>query len=1191
MQPHWITAAIEMVGDGYWQYFFDTQTVYYSPQNLRILGLTDKALLEKDAWRNRVHPDDMMQFALLETAYANHQIEKHEIEYRIRNAKDEYVWLLDRGGVVEKDEKGAPKVLLGFHTVIDAAKLNEQGFRDTSYRLTSLLSNLQSGILVENEHRFINLVNPYFCELFGIPVGPEILTGTDCSNAAEEVKDLFVAPQEFVDRIAQLLEERKPAMGETLRMKNGHVLLRDFIPIWQGEKYMGHLWNYVDITRYVNNEELEIQKAINFFLSSMYEQETIDDLLWDVAKKCIGTLGFVDCVIYLKSDDGKMLEQRAAFGAKSPEEKVIFNRIEIPLGSGIVGSVATTGKAELISDTSQDVRYIADDDIRLSEICVPIILDGRVLGVIDSEHPVKGFFHHKHLQILSAIANLCAIKIDHIQQSIQQKAILDKQRMFYEDILNKIPADIAVFDAQHRYVFLNPKGIADNELRQWMIGKDDFDYCAYRKKPIQIAHSRRQRFDQLRREKKLLSWEEELKQPNGEVRHHLRNMYPVLDAQGQLDYVIGYGLDITDRKLIEQKIDQSQKALGRIIQYSLALILTHDLKGNIKMANPACYQILNQPFTDLSGSQLKNFLHPRDADYFDEHYIPAITVRKSFKGVARVRNKQGQMVYLMFNNYLLLDQGDPLVICFAIDISKRVRMEEDLRIAKRAAEDAAKAKESFLANLSHEIRTPMNGILGLANMMAKTKLTAQQTEYLSVIQDSASHLLKVVNDVLDLEKIAAGKFELEQLPFDIGEKTELTIAAYRFRAEEKGVLLQFTNNLPEGLVVKGDQFKLAQILNNLLSNALKFTEHGTVTVTASLLKTDQQYHHIEFTVADTGVGIESADADRIFEPYVQVAASGEQRSWGTGLGLAICRQLVELQQGKIQATGSMGNGAVFTFSIPYLKAKQHQHIEGPAVLRPTVNAGLHILIAEDVKVNQLVLKFLLQEWGCHYEIVETGEDALRAVQRSKFDLVLMDIQMPKMDGMEATRLIRQLPDAEKSSVPIIALTAFALRGDLEKYLDCGMNDCVTKPFEEEMLEQVISRHTQRTAAQLAAGAAPASPAGGWSADVSKVQRMLKGNPEAMREIVQALLDTMPVTVSQFEEAVANRDAEAARRALHKIKPAIRTFCTGDSLQTLPLLDELLEGKPGWSDLDGTSSQFCLHCRTWLAALHDLMRPQ
>lgn len=558
--------------------------------------------------------------------------------------------------------------------------------------------------------------------------------------------------------------------------------------------------------------------------------------------------------------------------------------------------------------------------------------------------------------------------------------------------------------------------------------------------------------------------------------------------------------------------------------------------------------------------------------------------------MSRVRNKQEQVVYLMFNNYLLLDQGDPMVICFAIDISKRVRMEEDLRIAKRAAEDAAKSKESILANLSHEIRTPMNGILGLDNMMAKTKLTVQQIEYLSVIQDSASHLLKMVNDVLDLEKIAAGKFELEQLPFNIGEKAEVTITRYRFRAEEKGVLLQFTSNLPNGFVVKGDQYKLAQILNNLISNALKFTEHGTITVTANLLHSDEKHHHVEFTVADTSVGIESADADCIIEPYVQVASNSEHRSWGTGLGLTICRQLVELQHGTIQAVGSMGNGAVFTFSIPYAKVKQQAlAVNTVQPERQAVNAGLRILITEDVKVNQLVLKFLLQEWGCHYEIVETGGDALQVVMDSHFDLVLMDIQMPKMDGMEATRQIRQLPHAQKSSVPIIALTAYALRGDLEKYLECGMNDCVTKPFEEEILEQVIAKHTQRKALSMVTSEHPEQQSLGWSSDVSKVQRMIKGNPEAMQEIVQALLDTMPATVSTFEEAVANRDAEAARKALHKIKPAIRTFCTGDALQTLPMLDELLESHPKWSDLDGTCSQFCLHSRQWLAALQHLMQ--
>jgi PAS domain-containing protein len=423
---------------------------------------------------------------------------------------------------------------------------------------STLVENLPQAVLLETADRRIKLVNPAFCALFRIPVQPEQLIGADCSNAADQAKGLFARPAEFVSRIQVLLEEREKSLGETLRMADGKVLLRDFIPLYNEEEFAGLLWTYTDITHHTHTEELEIQQTVNYFLSSLYNKETVDDILWDVARNCIGRLGFTDCIIYLLNEEGTWLEQKAAWGDKSDEENRIISPIRIPVGKGIVGSVAESGQAEIIPDTSADKRYIIDDALRYSEITVPIISEGKVIGVIDSEHPEKNFFSEKHLSILTAIASLCAIKIVHLEAAIDQRQEMERQKLFYEEILNNIPADIAVFDALHHYLFVNPRGIKDDDLRKWIIGRKDEDYCDLRNKPYSIFKERREYFNRALSTRTQIEWEEALKDADGNNNYHLRKFYPVPDENGLPKLVIGYGLNITERRLIEDQAEREK---------------------------------------------------------------------------------------------------------------------------------------------------------------------------------------------------------------------------------------------------------------------------------------------------------------------------------------------------------------------------------------------------------------------------------------------------------------------------------------------------------------------------------------------------------------------------------------------------------------------------------------------------------
>lgn len=1158
IHTQYLLDTLDTSGDGYWRYLVKDDTLQVSAHLQQLSGASDAA-----GFLAAIHPDDRDQMAVLWQQYATGSLQQHSVEYRLHHPHSgEIAWVQDRGCLLSTDEAAKPFEVVGIIKNMTAQHQAEAAHQRATQRLDSLLTNVQSGILVEDEHRHILIVNQQFCELFGIPVAAEYLVGTDCSNAAEQVKHLFAQPEQFVQRIDTLLQRREKCMGESLRMKDGRVLLRDFIPIWQQEQYKGHLWNYVDVTRYASNEELEIQQTINFFLSSLYEKETVEETLWDVAGNCIAKLGFVDCVIYLVDEQRQVLLQKAAVGSKKAGEKQeIVAPIEIAIGKGIVGSVAEKGMAEIVHDTTYDSRYIPDDARRLSEIAVPILLDGRVLGIIDSEHPDPHFFTHRHLQILSSIAHLCAIKIDLLQNKQRQQLAIEQQRRFYETILNNIPADIAVFDDTHRYLFVNPRGIKDGNLRQWIVGKRDEDYCLLRNRPMELATNRRQRFNEVKEGRQLMTWEEELQDATGHRSYQLRNMYPVLNDDGEVHMVIGYGLDITDRKLIEQQINKSEQALRNLIRHSLAVILTHDLQGNILSANPACYQLLGRPEGSLEGKPLATLLTSRHGAFVQQYYHDYLHRHHSLKGVCKALTAGGQEVSLLFNNYLL-EQDQPVVLCFAIDITTRIQAEAALKDAMRSTEQAARAKELFLANMSHEIRTPMNGILGLASLMAKTTLSAQQEEYLSIIQESARHLLKIVNDVLDLEKIVEGKLELERLPFAAAQKVELAVSFFKYKIEEKGLLLRVKNTVPPDLYLEGDQFRLTQVVNNLMSNALKFTNAGSIVVEASCEPHSPNTMMLRLVVADTGIGISTKDQQRIFDPYVQADSSTARQYGGTGLGLSIVRRLVSLMGGNIQVRSRAGEGSSFEVSIPMpvvaapVSQAATQAVQGLVHLQ-----GLHILVAEDTAFNQLILQHLLQSWGCTFKVVENGADALAAVQAEYFDIVLMDIQMPVMDGMEATRQIRQLNDERKRSVPIVALTAHALKGDVATYLACGMNDCVTKPYEESWLQQVVARCTGRHLSAVHNGAARAIDAS-LMADFSKLEQMAKGNVTMMSDLLHVFVEKTPGKMRELREAIEAADVAEARQHFHKLKPSLRMLGSEAMRKLVAALDEQLQQETG-----------------------------
>ncbi|MDJ0832766.1 MAG: ATP-binding protein, partial [Gammaproteobacteria bacterium] len=405
-------------------------------------------------------------------------------------------------------------------------------------------------------------------------------------------------------------------------------------------------------------------------------------------------------------------------------------------------------------------------------------------------------------------------------------------------------------------------------------------------------------------------------------------------------------------------------------------------------------------------------------------------------------------------------------VSLSLEVERRKSIEHNLALAKKEAEQASQAKSEFLATMSHEIRTPMNGVSGMASLLLDSELDTEQQHYVRVIHDSADALITIINDILDFSRLEAHKLELEESDFNLRNLVADVVDIFESHAAAKQI--EFVINLPEssGLMFKGDPGRIRQILMNLVGNAVKFTETGQISIAVKVTHEDKVNCKLMFEVTDTGIGIEADKTEHLFESFVQSDASVTSKYGGSGLGLAITKRLVEAMSGFIDVESEPGKGSRFWFEIALRKVTAtEQQVMEPAASVMDYEAINHepmrILVVEDVVPNQIVARKLIEKFGHRVDIAGNGIEAVEAVKNRPYDLVFMDVRMPELDGLSATRIIRGLPD-EVRNIPIVAMTANAFEEDVRECLDAGMDDFVPKPVSKEKIQEVLADYTPIT---------------------------------------------------------------------------------------------------------------------------------
>jgi PAS domain S-box-containing protein len=665
----------------------------------------------------------------------------------------------------------------------------------------------------------------------------------------------------------------------------------------------------------------------------------------------------------------------------------------------------------------------------------------------------------------------------------------------------------------------------------------------------------------------------------------------IVEVKGNILGFLAVARDVSEKVKAQVELQKNEEKYRGIIENLDLGILEVDINGVITKAYEKYCQLTGYSEMELIGKNASNLLVKKEHTETLKNQSLSRLEGKSSVYEIEIKCKGGQKKWVLISGSPIYDSDNNVVgsIGIHLDITERKEAEEKLLFAKQAAEHSNKVKEEFLANMSHEIRTPMNGILGMSKLLSSANLSVKHKEYLNSIQTSANNLLVIINDILDLSKIEAGKLVLETIGFRLSEVLKMALETVNYLAIEKDLFITIKSDEKlKDIILIGDPTRLNQILTNLLNNSIKFTERGEIILECKLISADITNPIVQFSVTDTGIGIPSDKLESVFHSFSQADSSTTRKFGGTGLGLSICKTLVELQNGTISVDSIVNKGTSFVFTIPFQIGTENDIPQPAETIITEKFENVKLLLVEDHKVNQVYATSILEIHNIAVDLAENGLEAIQKIKNNTYDIVLMDMQMPVMGGIEATQIIRK---ELKSTIPIIALTANAISGESEKCLKAGMNEFISKPFTDVELINKIAKLININPKTNATEELNINSENKMDNDLQtplyslhKLQAMSRGNDDFVKKLTELFKEETPKSITLLNEYLNSKDYERIKAIAHKIKPSINMMEMNSIKNEIQLIEDYAGELVNLEQLPELINKVTLVCNTVIKEL-------
>ena len=1280
---------IESASDMIYRFNLNGRFNYINPVGLRMLNFTEKEILSMD-YTDFVHPQYLDQVKEFYCRQIKHKTLTTYLEFPVIKQSGEEMWIGQNVQISDEEDKALELTALARD--ITDRKQAEQALHLTSTRLTTLISSMQTGVMVEDENQKIVLVNEKFCQLFRLEKGPDELIGLNSQKSSAKFKTFTQDPEAFERDIKGILKSQKIKTGEEIIFKDGRIMERDYVPIVENNHFLGHLWQYRDVTEKKKSEAslLQSQKALleaqelarlgnwelnlhtyevmwspqvyqhfeleegstptfKIYLESLHPDDR--EVSRENFKKCFET-GFASFEIRIKRKDSQIrylqITVKTSYG---PDKKPVnvygtclditeLRKVEEQLKESEERfNLAVQGTNDGIWDwLIEENQFFLSPQWKKMLGYNPEELKTPLQTWLERLHPserntfeneLKGFLEgsdnlmktehrmrHKdghYLNILSRgllvrdkngkpvrmvgsntdITEQKKVERNMVRSLKQQKLISDISFLFssvVEDLQDPISQAIEMLgkhaDVSRVHIFENSAdGVFTSNTFEWCNNGIRPQTENLENIPYSVIPSWRRK---LLRGGLICSNVRDLPEDMRDILEpqDVKSImaFPVFVVKKFIGFVVFDNCleyrdwedteiqllktftnllgNVFERQHTEQQLLLSEEKYRSVVDNLTEVIFQTDEKSFLTFLNPAWTDITGYKLEDSLGMNLLDFIYPIDRIEIDELYELLIDRKIDFcKETLRLTTINGEIRWIEVFARVTINQFNQIdgISGTLNDVTDRKLAEEGLIQAKEQAEQASQAKAQFLSTMSHEIRTPMNAVIGITNLLMKNQPRPDQQKNLSLLKFSGENLLHLLNDILDFSKIEAGKVSFEEVDFNVKDLLSGIEQSLGVKATEKGIELRMVtgSELPDRIA--GDPTRLSQVLNNLIGNAIKFTEEGNVSLSVDLLEQNKEGYLLRFAVTDTGIGISEEKLDDIFDSFSQASSDTTRKYGGTGLGLTITKKLLELQGSKIQVESVPNKGSRFFFVLPFKPALSEPEKEyfQPNIKSAQTLKGQKILLVEDNPVNVVVASQFLEDWGAEIVVAENGAIAVETVKSQDFCLVLMDLQMPVMDGYEATRRIREMFSHEQ--MPVIALTADAMQGVHELITAAGMNDYISKPFiPDELYKKIIKYMKPADSPKIPVNTSEEilevldEPGGVIISELKQVKVMEKtplykldklyeqsgGNIVFVKRMAGLFLQTTPPILEEIKESMQQKEAEKVHGLAHKLKPSV-----------------------------------------------------